>query len=354
VAAVAAATPEPTFRQLGPADDPPGRPSTSAVTARPGWPAAPPIGSGSLLPGPKVAPAWSADGGPDPLHLPIAVAVGGRGDVYVVDAGAGRLRVFDRDGRPDRAWGGPGDDDGQFRFRRPDRCGADDAYGCFPDVGGGVAVDYRDRVYVADWANHRLQVFDRAGRFLARWGRPGDGPGEFDLPAAVAVDGRGRVYVADSGNARIQVLDEAGRFLAAWGRRGVGAGTFVLPSALAVDGQGRVAVADPMVGAVQWLNDQGQVVARWAPDGPSVMSKPHGWGLATDRNGQLYASAMGGRLYVFDAGGTALIDWDPGWLGEARTAAPAGLAVDGAGGVFVADRGARRLHKVYVLLPVAG
>lgn len=95
-----------------------------------------------------------------------------------------------------------GSDTGQFRFGMA--AGCDSPRRCAASVGGGVAMGRQGQVYVADWANHRIQEFDANGRLLAAWGRLGQAPGEFFLPAGIAVDGRGDVYVADAGSANIR------------------------------------------------------------------------------------------------------------------------------------------------------
>ena len=48
------------------------------------------------------------------------------------------------------------------------------------------------------------------------WGKPGDGPGEFNLPHGIAIDAQGRVYVVDRSNSRIQVFDLNGKHLDQW------------------------------------------------------------------------------------------------------------------------------------------
>jgi DNA-binding beta-propeller fold protein YncE len=78
----------------------------------------------------------------------------------------------------------------------------------------GVAVDSEDNVYVADWRNDRLQVFDAAGRFLAAIGSSGTGDGQFRRPAGICIDGEGHVIVADWGNERVQILRPGGAHLA--------------------------------------------------------------------------------------------------------------------------------------------
>ena len=42
-----------------------------------------------------------------------------------------------------------------------------------------MAIAPDGRVYVADQTNHRMQVLDPNGRFLATWGKYGTKPGEF-------------------------------------------------------------------------------------------------------------------------------------------------------------------------------
>jgi hypothetical protein len=329
---------------------------TPVAAARPGWPPEPSTdGVPLLLPAPKLALAWSADGGPDPLRLPIAAAVDRHGDVYVVDAGDGRIRVFHRDGRAARGWGGAGGGAGQFRFAAPRCASSGGTDRCATELGGGVAVDEQDRVYLADFGNHRVQVFDAAGRLLAAWGRAGDGPGEFRLPAGVAADGRGRVYVSDGGNARVQVFDRDGRFLGAWGGPGTGAGRFRRPGALAVDGAGRVAVADRWDDRIQVFDRDGRFLEAWRVTGsgrPGDFDDLLASGLGFEGRGDLIVAGAGAQVQQLDRAGRALRAWRADWRGQGRLVRPAGVAVDELGDVYVADAGAGRVAKFRVLTPV--
>jgi sugar lactone lactonase YvrE len=74
-----------------------------------------------------------------------------------------------------------------------------------------IAVDSAGNLYVLDTGNHRVQKFGADGKYLATFGRQGQGPGEFYYPAWLAVDGQGFLYVSDPNNQRIQVLTPDGK-----------------------------------------------------------------------------------------------------------------------------------------------
>src|SRR5918995_440050 len=75
------------------------------------------------------------------------------------------------------------------------------------------AVTDRDgNFYVSEYGeNDRIQVFSPEGGWLRQWGGHGLEPGEFLRPRALAIDDRDRIYVADSCNHRIQVFDTQGK-----------------------------------------------------------------------------------------------------------------------------------------------
>ena len=120
---------------------------------------------------------------PGRLHYPTDVAVADS-LIYVADAYNHRIQVFDSDGTHLRSWGGPfgsglpGPLRGWFR------------------VATGVEVS-SGRVYVADFHNHRIQVFTDEGKYLAQL------RDSLRLPTDVAVDDGGTVFVADYGHGRI-------------------------------------------------------------------------------------------------------------------------------------------------------
>src|SRR6185295_14916089 len=77
-----------------------------------------------------------------------------------------------------------------------------------------VAWDKAGNIYITDGlgATNRVAKFDKDGKFLTQWGSTGTGQGQFRGVKSVAVANNGDVYVADYGNQRIQVFDGEGKY----------------------------------------------------------------------------------------------------------------------------------------------
>jgi len=110
---------------------------------------------------------------------PTDVVVRGE-ELFVLDAQNFRIQVFDLAGR--------------FRASiHPESMGPSVAF----------SVDSRGRIYL-DGPLDTVQVFQRDGRLLHRFGFTGTGYGQFRMPSAIWIDSSDRVYVADTGNNRVQ------------------------------------------------------------------------------------------------------------------------------------------------------
>ena len=128
--------------------------------------------------------------------------------VWLVDDGAHTVYKFTNDGSKLvmqlGEFGVPGND--EKHFARP----TDIAW--LPD----------GTFFVSDgYTNTRVVKFDKTGKFLMTWGQKGNAPNEtrpsyMNTVHSVAVDAKRRVYVADRANSRIQIFDENGKFLDAW------------------------------------------------------------------------------------------------------------------------------------------
>jgi sugar lactone lactonase YvrE len=83
-----------------------------------------------------------------------------------------------------------------------------------------VVVGPTGDIFVADGhdtgSNMRIVKFTKDGKFSKTWGKPGAGPGEFNVPHGLAFDSKGRLFVADRANNRLQIFDQEGTFLEEW------------------------------------------------------------------------------------------------------------------------------------------
>ena len=120
----------------------------------------------------------------------------------------------------------------------------------YPDIGYGefhmpynIAFDRRGIVYVADYSNHRVQVFTPEGQYLRMFGIKGTCASELFYPAGIAVDGD-QVYVAEYANHRISVFSTEGKFLKLFGHRGSAIAEFQCPHSVHVNKDGFILIAD--------------------------------------------------------------------------------------------------------------
>lgn len=217
------------------------------------------------------------------LVSPVGVAVTREGAVYLTDSFLGRVYVYDREGNERAAWG-KGElerpaaiavDEERRRIYVSDAAAHrvvvyDEAGKLVSTVGrrgsgeeefnwpGYLCLDAGGNVFVVDSLNFRVKILTPEGRFLSSFGRHGDANGDFARPKGIGVDASGRVFVVDALFDAVQLFDANGAFLLGFGRRGVDAGEFWLPTGFALDEQDRVYVADSYNQRIQIFQLLGQ------------------------------------------------------------------------------------------------
>src|SRR4051812_28141987 len=267
---------------------------------------------------------------PGTLAAPQGLAVRGT-RLLVADDQHHRLAVFDTGGRPLTSVGGQGAGPGQLR----------NPY--------DVAADAQGRVFVADDLNQRVVRYSSPPRYpyKARWGSYGTGLGQLAYPRGIATDAQGQVYVADTGNDRIDVFDRSGNLVRAFGASGRATGQFDDPRGVAADASGIRAVTDAVNGRLQLLNPDGSIAAVWgspAP-GPTILPEPVAVAFTPSGDAAVLDQRRSAIVVFSRATGTPAKTIGSRGTGPGQLLAPSGIAIDGAGDMYVADTGNERIAR---------
>ncbi|GBC76683.1 Serine/threonine-protein kinase PknD [bacterium HR08] len=308
------------------------------------------------------------------LNMPVALALGADGTLFIADAGNHRVRAVDPQGVIRTVAGGGIGDGGD-----PRQAALNLPY--------GVAVDAQGNLYIADTQHHRIRRVALSAEqphieTIAGTGISGfngdDRPAieaHLNFPRGLAVDAAGNLYIADTFNHRVRKITPDGIIttVAGTGRAGFsGDGDLAVraelrfPLAVAVDADGRLYIADAGNNRVRRVNLDGTIATIAGTgkrgfegdDGPAVaaaLDTPAA--LAFDKEGRLLIADMGnhrirrvdlssGQITTLAGKGTPGAAGDGGAAKDAELNTPSGLAVDAEGAIFVADSGNHRVRKI--------
>jgi sugar lactone lactonase YvrE len=318
------------------------------------------------------------------LATPEGVAVDSAGNLYIIDAFNSRVLVYaPGSSSAFRVYGQLGS------FTTGNKGGiSSSSLGFLP---GGVAVDSMSNVYVADTPNERVvvyapgsntafRVFGQLGSFTTRvFNNGGISADSLSAPEGVAVDSTGNVFVADTKNHRVlmyapgsttafRVYGQLGSFTTnAQNNGGVTSASLSFPQEVAVDSAGNVFIVDG--------NSRVLVYASGSTTAFRVYGQLGSFTFNAGNNGGLSANSLvtpagvafdgAGNVYVVDKGNNRVLVYAPGsttafrvygQLGSFTSGAqnngglsgnslssPQGVAIDSAGNVYLADTSNNRV-----------
>ncbi len=267
-----------------------------------------------------------------------------------------------------------------------------------------MAADSAGNLFIADSSNGRIRRVSTSGIISTVAGTGidvlggasfsgDDGPAtsaQFSSPWSVAMDGAGKLFIADLSNNRIRQVTPGGivTTVAGTGTRGFsgdgGPATNAQlsgPIGLAVDGAGNLFLLDSNNGRVRKISGDGIITTvagngsrGFSGDrGPATNAALGGYGVCNTYCGGVAVDGAG-NLFIADPGNSRIRKVDPNGIittvagngaggysgdgGPATSAAllyPAGVAVDREGNLFIAE--ARRVRKVSasgIITTVAG
>jgi DNA-binding beta-propeller fold protein YncE len=267
------------------------------------WPMAP---EGALIPGPR------------------SMTIGPGSELYVLD-NAGRVLVYDEQGKESRRWYMP-----EYSVGKAE----------------GICVLKDGRVAVADTHYHRVVLFKQDGTLLGMHGKHGEGPGEFIYPVAITQDDRGNYFVGEyGGNDRVQKFSPDGKFQLSFGSFGTEPGEFQRPSGI-VWRDGQVLVADAFNNVIQVFSDSGDFIGiLGATSQGSGLHYPYDLGI--NARGEVFVVEYGSnRVTHLSPQGEVLGRFGSVGTSDNQFSTPWGIAVDAEGRVLVADTGNRRIVEL--------
>lgn len=291
------------------------------------------------------------------LNKPHGLVVTSSGNIYFADTDNNRVRKIYASNGKIRTIAGEGSagDDGD----------GDAATEAELDKPEAVFVAAGGDIYIADTISHRIRKVDAASGDIdtvagtGSAGSTGDGgpavAAKLDKPRGVCLNPSGEIIISDSNNGSLRRVDGVGMMAAMVITEGLGLDQV---SGLAVNSDGHLFVADTENHSIRRIDDQG-IVTRYAGNGSAGYSgdggaataakleKPRG--VAVDSDGHLYiadtlnhcvrkVNAANGNIST--AAGVCENKGYSGDGGAATTAqmeAPADVAVDADGNLYIAD-----------------
>ncbi len=303
---------------------------------------------------------YSGDGGPAinaQLTDPNGLAMDRAGNLFIADSGNHRIRRVSTDGIISTVAGS-----GACCFSGD----GGPAVSAAMDYPFGLTVDEAGNLFVADLRGNRVRRISPAGIITTVAGTGSDGfsgdggsatNAQLWAPAATVVDGNGNLYIADYNNSRIRKVSVEGVITTE---------LMIRALSLARDEAGNLFIADWGSGCVRKLSNGGNITTvagnstycSGSSGAPATTIAVLPAGIAVDTAGDIFISdglgvqrlrkvtRDGNITTVAGNGMWCCFSGDGGPAPSAQLNNPAGVALDEAGNLYLADAFSTKVRKV--------
>ncbi len=249
----------------------------------------------------------------------------------------------------------------------------------------GVVVDAAGDLYIADTYNNRIRKVDGSTGIIRTVAGNGTSDSSANSgsalavglsnPSSIVLDGIGNLYIADTGNNVVRKVDLSGNiftFAGTVGQGGYGGDAgpatqarLQSPNGLAFDNAGNLYIADTGNNRIRSVNPSGIIstvagngtAAYTGNGGPATSASLQGpWGVAVSNAGELYIADQknnvvrrvdaSGVITTIAGTGRAGSAGDDGPASKSQLNAPASVAMDAVGNLYISDSSNNRIRKI--------
>ena len=237
----------------------------------------------------------------------------------------------------------------------------------------GIALDQEGKIYVADFGNNRIQIFDFSGNFypfipvnghahgieiakdliyVAVWGNPkidifttdGTKVSSFsthEKPGDIAINNHGEIYVTSYGTGTIQIFDFNGNVLKTISP--MLNGIHAKHTGIALDDLDNIYVTDYINDRVMKLDSSGNFLFEFIiPPKEGKFVRPTNIEISSDRD--VYVTDNSNKVFIFDTSGNFIYSFGEIGTKIGQFSAPHGITFDDLRHAYIADFGNNRIQ----------
>ena len=217
------------------------------------------------------------------FNTPDGIAINGT-HIFVADTNNNRIQILDFNGNYVTQFGSLGS--GYREFNSP----------------AGISIN-STHIFIADRGNHRVQIWDNNGIAISEFGSGSDprgstADGEFTSPSAIITNDT-HLFVVDQDNHRVQIFDDSGNYVAKFGSQGTADGEFSFPTGITTNST-HLFVVDTENHRIQIFDINGVYVSQIGESGTGNGQFNSPRGITTNSTHLFIVDTGNNRLQVFE------------------------------------------------------